>query len=54
MLGHLLWELLRQLCLWELLLLLWRLLCLWRMHKLPVRVPVLHSPLLIVISIPPS
>ena len=44
MLGHLLWELLRQLCLWGLLLLLWRWLCLWRsskllwrMHKLPVR-----------------
>ena len=50
MLGHLLWELLRQLCLWGLLLLLWRwcrgrlrkslcgtvwrLLCLWRSSKL--------------------
>ena len=39
MLGHLLWELLRQLCLWELLLLLWRWLLLLpgRMLLLPVR-----------------
>ena len=37
MLGHLLWELLRQLCLWELLLLLWRMLLLpGRMLLLPV------------------
>ena len=38
MLGHLLWELLRQLCLWGLLLLLWRWLLLLpgRMLLLPV------------------
>ena len=37
MLGHLLRELLRQLCLWELLLLLWRMLLLpGRMLLLPV------------------
>ena len=37
MLGHLLWELLRQLCLWGLLLLLWRMLLLpGRMLLLPV------------------
>ena len=37
MLGHLLWELLRQLCLWELLLLLWRMLLLpGRMLLLPM------------------
>ncbi len=37
MLGHLLWELLRQLGLWELLLLLWRMLLLpGRMLLLPV------------------
>ena len=34
MLGHLLWELLRQLCLWGLLLLLWRWLwCRGRLRK---------------------
>ena len=37
MLGHLLWEYLRQLCLWGLLLLLWRMLLLpGRMLLLPV------------------